>query len=136
MHEYGKLVSQRRPAMIFSVDLRKRVVAAIDNGKHVDDVVETFDVSRRVIYNWLELRQETGSLEPKVGYQKGHSHKITDWNEFKKFAENNKQQTIKSMRIEWARINNKSISHSVMQRALKKIGFTSKKKHLATKKLI
>ena len=73
--------------MILSVDLRERVIAAVDGGMHIDEAVKVFSVCRRAIYNWLNLRATTGSLTPKSGYQKGHSHKIKDWEQFKAFAE-------------------------------------------------
>jgi len=113
--------------MPFSVDLRERVIAAVDNNIPVTKVVDIFKVSRRVIYEWLELRKKTGSLEPKSGYQNGHSHKITNWDAFRIFVEANKHKTIKGMAIEWKKSNNEIISISAMRRSLKKIGYTSKK---------
>src|SRR5436190_486046 len=68
--------------MAFSIDLRERVVAAIDNGNHINEVKKIFRVSRRVIYEWLELRRKTGSLAPNNGFQKGHSHNKTKREEF------------------------------------------------------
>lgn len=116
--------------MAFSLDLRERVITAVDNNMHVDEAVKIFKVSRRVIYEWLELRKETGSLAPKSGYQKGHGHKITDWDQFRLFVEEHKYCTCLQMTVEWERITGTSISESVMLRDLKKIGYTSKKKHL------
>lgn len=113
--------------MPYSVDLRKRVISAIDEGMRPSHAAKTFKVCRKAIYNWLDLREETNSLAPKTGYQKGHSHKITDWDDFKKFASQNKHLTVKRMTIEWEKINNKTISESAMEKALKKIGYTSKK---------
>lgn len=97
---------------------------------HIDEAVKIFNVSRRVIYEWLELRKETGELKPKTGYQKGHSHKITDWEQFKSFANSNRQCTSPQMVTKWEQLTNVKVSESVMLRALKKIGFTSKKKPL------
>lgn len=116
--------------MPLSIDLRERIVAAVDSGMHIDDVAKIFKVSRRVIYKWLKLRKETNSLAPKTGYQKGHSHKITDWDQFSLFAAANKHHTVKGMIVVWEKLNNETISESVMERALKKIGYTSKKKLL------
>ncbi len=116
--------------MVFSLDLRKRVIAFVDEGMHIDKAVKAFQVSRRVIYEWLELRRKTGSLTPKTGYQKGHSHKITDWKKFKEFANSNRHCSAPQMIIKWKRLTNVDVSESVMLRALKKIGFTSKKKLL------
>ncbi len=121
--------------MVFSLDLRERVIGAIDNKMHVDEAVEVFKVSRRVIYEWLELRRNTGSLKPKTGYQKGHSHKIIDWEKFELFAKEHKGCTSPQMRVEWKKFTNVNVSESVMFRALKKIGYTSKKKPLIMQKL-
>jgi len=113
--------------MAYSIDLRERVIAAVDGGAAVAEAAETFQVCVRVIYNWLELRENTNSLEPKTGYQKGHSHKIKDWNKFKSFVEANKFCTIPMMVEKWQQFTGDIISESVMQRALKKINYTSKK---------
>jgi transposase len=120
--------------MAFSLDLRKRVIAAVDSNMHVDEATKVFKVSRRVIYEWLELRKETGSLAPKSGYQKGHSHKITDWDQFKVFVEKHKHCASPQMRIEWKKLTGVEVCESVMLRALKKIGYTSKKKLLVIPK--
>lgn len=121
--------------MPLSIDLRKRVIAAVDSGMKKVKVAETFKVSRRVIYKWLELREKTNSLEAKSGYQKGHSHKITNWDEFKKFAEANKHSSVKKMTVEWLKIFGDKVSESVIERGLKKINYTSKKKRLGTWRL-
>ena len=113
--------------MIFSLDLRKRVIAAVDDNMRITDVAILFKVSRRVIYEWLELREKTGSLVPNTGYQKGHSHKITDWDQFRIFAEEFKQCHAPQLIVEWKRLTNIDVSESVMYRALKKINYTSKK---------
>lgn len=64
---------------------------------------------------------------PKAGYQKGHSHKITDWDAFKIFIEANKHRTVKGIIVEWEKDNKNTVSESAMERWLKKIGYTSKK---------
>jgi transposase len=113
--------------MAFSIDLRKRVIAAVDDGMRITDAAKLFTVKRRAIYRWLNLRKETGGIEAKSGYQKGHSHKITDWEKFKEFARINRHLTSSKMALEWEKVTNVKISDSVIQRALKKIGYTSKK---------
>ncbi len=120
--------------MPLSIDLRKRVIDAVDKGMYKSKAAEIFKVSRRVIYNWLVLRAKTNSLAPKVDYQKGHSHKIEDWKQFKIFAEKNKHKTIREMAIEWQKLINNNVSETTIQRALKKINYTSKKKLLAMQK--
>jgi transposase len=110
-----------------STDLRERVITAVDNNMRITEAGKVFRVSRRVIYKWLDLRKETGSLAPKTGYQKGHSHKITDLDAFKIFVEANKHRTVKGMIVEWEKLNATTISESSMERTLKKIHYTSKK---------
>lgn len=114
----------------YSIDLRERVIEAVGNKQRIVDVAKSFKVCRKVIYNWLTLQKKTGKLESKKGYQKGHSHKITDWDSFKKFAMINKHRTVKEMVVIWEKENNCTISASAIERGLKKIGYTSKKKLL------
>jgi len=120
--------------MVYSIDLRNRVVAAIDGGMRITDAAKVFKVCRKTIYLWQDLRKTTNSLAPKVGYQRGHSHKITDWGQFKEFAEKHKHCASPQMRVEWEKQTNVDVSEGVMLRALKKIGFTSKKKHFVIPK--
>jgi transposase len=49
----------------YSVDLRERVVAAVERGTKRLDVVEAFGVSLPTIKRWLKQRRETGGLAPK-----------------------------------------------------------------------
>jgi transposase len=111
----------------YSLDLRERVINAISKGMRPTIAAKTFDVSRRVIYKWKDLLEKTNSLKPKSGFQKGHSHKITNREEFRAFVEKNGNLTVKMMIVEWAKLKNQIVSESTMERALKKIGFTSKK---------
>jgi len=120
----------------FSIDLRERVISAVDNNMRVTEAVKLFKVSRRVIYEWLDLRKTTGSLAQKTGYQKGHSHKITDWEKFKVFADENRQSNSPQMIIAWEKLTGVKVSESVMLRGLKKINFTAKKKLSAMPKQI
>ncbi len=122
--------------MAFSIDLRKRVIAAINNDMQITEAAKVFKVCRSVIYDWQNLLKTTNNLAPKTGYQKGHSHKIVDWDQFKMFVKKYKHCTSPQMIIEWKKLTNVDVSESVMLRALKKIGYTSKKKLLIIPKQI
>ena len=54
-----------------SVDLRERVVAAVDAGEKIASVARRFGVTRPTIYAWLALREETGSVEPRARPERG-----------------------------------------------------------------
>ena len=61
----------------YSLDLRTRVLAAIDGGMSRADAVCTFHVSLGSIKRWLHLRQTSGTLasRPRTGARK-HYHSI------------------------------------------------------------
>ncbi len=117
--------------MAYSVDLREKVIGAVDDGMIVSEAATIFHVCEKTIYLWLDLRDKTDSFEPKTGYQKGHSHKITDWDQFEKFAKEHGKCTASQMVVKWEKLTQVKASASVMKRALKKIDYTFKKKPLA-----
>ena len=49
----------------YSVDLRERVLAALDRGMSRAGVVEAFQVSEGSIKRWLRARREGGDLHPR-----------------------------------------------------------------------
>jgi transposase len=49
----------------YSVDLRSRVLDAVDRGVPRKQVAKTFSVSLPSIKRWLKLRKETGGLQPR-----------------------------------------------------------------------
>ena len=51
----------------YSMDLRVRVMAAVDAGDSVDEAAEQFEVTARTIWSWLALRKETGGVAPRKG---------------------------------------------------------------------
>lgn len=118
----------------YSLDLRQRIINAIDSGTTQIEAAKLFKVNRRTISRWLQLRSKTNSLTPKIGYQKGHSHKIINWDEFEKFAEANKYCTGEEMAKAWTALKNIEISVDVIYLALAKIGYTFKKKPFDTRK--
>ena len=67
----------------YSYDLRIRVVAAVEQGMEVTEASRIFGLHRDTITGWLARKAATGDVQAKVGYQRGHSHKITDPDQFK-----------------------------------------------------
>lgn len=59
----------------YSVDLRTRVLAALDAGMPRDTAITTFQVSRSTIKRWLGRRQRTGDLTP--GQSSGRPKRVT-----------------------------------------------------------
>ena len=48
------------------MDLRTRVVGAVDEGDLVDEVAARDKVSGRTVWSWLALRAETGGVAPRT----------------------------------------------------------------------
>lgn len=120
--------------MSLSIDLRKRVLKEVDASQDtIKNIAKRFCIGQRSIYSWLALRRETNDIVPKTNYQKGHSHTITDWEEFRKFVEKHTHLTSPAMCIEWEKIYGKRIATSVMKRGLKRLNYTFKKNNFATR---
>lgn len=110
-------------------DLRRKVIEAIElNGMKRCEASEFFGISRNTIHQWFRLKAETGDVKPKPTKHRGHSHKITDWQEFRSFVKAHPDKTQVEMAVLWA----DEISDRTMSRALQQIGFTRKKRLMAT----
>jgi transposase len=66
----------------YSQDLREKAIAALDRGVPKSEVITMFNISRDSLDRWLKRRSTTGSLAAREGYQRGHSHRIVDWETF------------------------------------------------------
>ncbi len=116
----------------YSYDLRCRVIVHYKKYKKLDNTSKTFNISRLTIYNWIKLKRETGSLMYKVGYQKGHSHKITDLSVLNNLANKHSGLTL----LEISEKLEDKMSIMTICRGLKKLNLTNKKKHMATMSVI
>lgn len=108
----------------YSYDLRMKVMEAIDRGMKKTQASQIFKISRNTINLWMKRREETGDYQAKTGYQKGYEAKIPDLDQFREFAQKHGGQTQKEMAEVWS----EKISDQTIGKALKKIGFTRKKK--------
>ena len=114
----------------FSEDLRKRVVAARRSGKSVADVAAMFGVHRNCVYRWDKQERLTGNLA--AGYDRvtGRLSKIKVDGKFEAFARAHMHATLKQMADHWE----EQVSEMSMSRALKKLGWSRKKRPSITKK--
>jgi hypothetical protein len=76
----------------------------------------------------LKRQRETGDFLALPNEPPGNGHKITDWDKFREFAKINGEKTQVEMALLW----DEEISSRTISRALKKIGFTRKKRPMAT----
>jgi len=109
----------------YSYDLRQKVIQAIElDGLKKSEASELFGISRNTIDLWLKRQAETGDFRAKPHQSPGNNHRITDWEKFRKFAKAHGEKTQAQMADLWQG----DISPRTLSRALKKIGFTRKKR--------
>ena len=106
----------------YSLDLRTRVIAAVRGGMKRKHASQLYKINRRTLYNWFVLEEEQGHVKPKSDYQRGHSHSITDLEAFRQYVEGHAAQTQEEMAMYFGN------GSSSVGRALKKIGFSRKKR--------
>lgn len=117
-------------AQPYSYDLRKKVIQAIEwDGMKKTEAAQVFQISRNTIDLWLKRRHETGDYKAKLHRPTGNGHKIRDWDKFREFVKVHGDKT----QAEMAQLWEGEISSRTISRALQKIGFTRKKKPMATK---
>lgn len=113
----------------YDYDLRRKVLEAIElNGMKRCQASECFGISRNTIDQWLQLKAETGDVKPKPTKNRGHSHKIADWEKFRAFVVANPDKTQTQLAELWQ----DDLSKRTMSRALQRLGFTRKKRLMAT----
>jgi transposase len=113
----------------YSNDLRQKVIQAIKlDGLKKSEASVLFNISRNTIDLWLKRQAETGDFQALPNLPPGNGHKITDWEKFREFAQVHGNKT----QVEIAKLWEGQISDHTISRALKKIGFTRKKRPMAT----
>lgn len=113
----------------YSYDLRQKVIQAIQlDGMKKSEVSQLFNISRNTIDLWLKRQTETGDYKAKANQPPGNGHKITDWEAFRTFAKAHGDKTQAEMADLWEG----DIGARTISRGLHKIGFTRKKRPMAT----
>lgn len=109
----------------YSYDLRQKVILAIKvDGLKITEASQLFNISRNTIGLWLKRLAQTGGFEALPNQPLGNGHKITDWEKFKEFVRTHGDKT----QVEMSELWSEKISGRTISRALKKIGFSRKKK--------
>jgi hypothetical protein len=115
----------------YSYDLRQKVIQAILlDGLKISEASLIFSISRNTIRLWLKRQRETGDFQALPNLPLGNGHKITDWEKFAGFVEVNGDKTLFS---DGTTLGGRMLCDRTISRALKKIGFTRKKKLMVIK---
>ena len=114
----------------YSVDLRLRVLRAIDDGMSKMQAHQTFQISRSTIDDWLRLREKTGSVQVCVGQRRG-GWALGDQAGFAAFVMRQQHSTLEQMRQAWREETQQSLSTMSFSRALRHGGYTRKKRAIS-----
>lgn len=112
----------------YSYDFRCKALEAIERGEHKIDVCRMFGISRNTLDLWLNRKLSTGDVKAITDYQQGAQHKITDWERFRQFAQEHGDKTQSQMAQLWG----DNVTQQNISDALRKIGFTRKKRPMGT----
>jgi len=115
----------------YSIDLRQRIVAAVDNGLPRQQVAATFGVSLATIQRLLALRRDGGTLAPKAppGRQReiAPEHHEALWAQL----EAHPDATIEQHARLWNAARGAAVSQWTVGRAIRRLGWTRKKRRWA-----
>ena len=120
----------------YSYNIRQKAIQAITlDGFKIIEASEMFNISCNTISLWLKRQAETGDCQAIPYNPRGNGHKITDWDKFRKFAQEYGQKTQVEMAEIWqgeiSDVASATLRDRTISRALKKIGFTRTKRPMA-----
>lgn len=114
----------------YSKDLRLKVLAATDRGIPRREVVGIFGVSLATLKRWLKKRSEGEDLSPRSST--GRKRRILATVEERRALwaqlEENDEATLERHRELWEERQNVKVSVASMSRAIRKLGWTFKKR--------
>jgi transposase len=115
----------------YSMDLRERVLAAVERGTPRKEIVRTLGVSEPTIRRYLRLRRETGSVAPKPPPKRPFSigQSVEQRRALWKQLEEHNDATLEKHCQLWERNQGLKVSISTMSRAIRhRLGWTLKKR--------
>ena len=113
----------------YSLDLRTRVVAAIDAGMSRSQAVRIFQISLGSIKRWLHQRQTSGSLAPKLRLGKSTSITLAQEPLLRLQLEQFPDATLQQHAERWNAEQGTTLSSWTLGRAIRRIGWSRKKRH-------
>ena len=112
------------------MELRQQVLAAVDRGAPTQEIVRTLSVSQPTVRRWLRLRRETGSAAPKPLPERPFRVGATPEERRALWAqlEANPEATLERHRELWEHEHGVRVSAATMSRAIRRLGWTYKKR--------
>lgn len=113
----------------YSVDLRQRIVAAVNAGMPRSEVVRTFQVSAATIRRYLKQQRDRGDLTPRA-HTGGRQAQIgpEQFPALQQLIAAAPDATLAETCAQWQQHTGVLVSQATMCRALAQIGWTRKKR--------
>lgn len=111
-------------ARAYSEDLRGRALDLLESGQKQQAVSKLLNIGLSTVKYWLKTWRTEGRRVAKSGYQKGHSHKITDTQVLQDIITKNPDKTL----TEIGKMLPTPCAAETVRRGLKRLGFSYKKK--------
>jgi len=110
----------------YSIDLRERVLQALDEGLSKSTAHRLFHISRSTIDHWLALREQTGSLAPRA--VRSTRTRQLQGAVFEEFVHGQAHATLDEMAQAWQQQTGVSLTAMSFSRALYRLGWSRKKR--------
>ena len=112
------------------MDLRERVLGAVDRGTPREEIVRTLGVSQPTLRRYLRSRRETGSVAPKPPPKRPFSigQSVEQRRALWKQLEEHYDATLEKHCLLWESKQALKVSISTMSRAIRRLGWTLKKR--------
>ena len=117
----------------YSVDLRKRVLAACEAAAHTRaEIARQFRVSPATLYNWLKQAREAGRTAPKPA-RGGLASQIgpCEAHQLRQLVEDDNDRTLAEYTARLREASGVAVSPSTISRALKRLRLPRKKTRAA-----
>ena len=113
----------------YSIDLRERIVRAIDDGMSVSEASRVFPVGRSTVKRYLSQRRDHGDLTPKAIPGRTPTIGPEQFIILRAQVETWPDASLAEHVRHWARAQHVVVSVSTMSRALKQIGWARSRRH-------
>ena len=114
--------------MAYSLDLRERVVNALERGMKRSEAISTFAVSEGSLKRWHKLRREGKSLQPRRAGRKPQPIKPSDDAVVQRLVAATPDATLQEYADAWNELHDKPLSRWTIGRAIRRLKLTRKKR--------
>jgi transposase len=112
----------------YAVDVRTKVLRAVDQGYAREEIVKLLGVSRATIKRYLKQRRETGTVAPKIIPGRPSKKLGPLQAELVAQLQAHDDQGLEEQCRLWEQSHGVRVSTATMSRAIKRVGWTRKKR--------